>query len=95
MQSENNYVGLCADILRYLCRHGDAEIQKRVDERGVLLTVRVPAPDLPVVLGRKGATIRAIRRVVRVVGALENAGVSIRLLDAEGNDADNQSKAGA
>lgn len=51
---------------------------------GVLLTLDVHAEDMGKVIGRKGATAKAIRTLLRVVGMKNYARVNMKILEPEG-----------
>ena len=50
----------------------DVMIDRRVDEMGVLLSLKVHAQDMGQVVGRQGATAKAIRSLLRIVGIKGN-----------------------
>ncbi len=57
---------------------------RTVDERGVLITLDVNPSDIGYVIGRQGQTVRAIRTLLRVVGAKNNASVNLKINEPEG-----------
>lgn len=57
----------------------DVSIDRKIDEMGVLLTLKVNPSDLGIVIGKQGRTIQAIRVLARIVGAKNNARVNLRL----------------
>ena len=57
---------------------------RTVDERGVLITLDVEPTDIGYVIGRRGNTIRAIRTLLKVVGAKNNALVNLKINEPEG-----------
>lgn len=57
---------------------------RTVDERGVLITLDVNPTDIGYVIGRRGMTVRAIRTLLRVVGAKNNASVNLKINEPEG-----------
>lgn len=59
-------------------------VTKTVDEMGVLLTLDVAAEDMGKIIGRKGATAKSIRTLLRVVGMKSNARVNMKILEPEG-----------
>jgi predicted RNA-binding protein YlqC (UPF0109 family) len=64
------------------CIVGDpsaASVEETLDERGVLLTVKVAPGDVGRLIGRSGTTAHAIRTIVRAAGGAENARVSVRI----------------
>lgn len=60
------------------------KVAKTVDEMGVLLTLDVHAEDMGKIIGRKGATAKAIRTLLRVVGMKNNARVNMKIVEPEG-----------
>lgn len=57
---------------------------REVDERGVLLTLDVDPSDMGYVIGRQGQTARAIRTLLKIVGAKHNARVNLKITEPEG-----------
>jgi len=57
---------------------------RTIDERGVLITLDVDPKDMGMVIGREGATAKAIRTLLRVVGAKNNARVNLKINEPEG-----------
>jgi len=62
----------------------DVKIDRKIDERGVLLTLRVNPMDMGQVVGRKGATAKAIRSLLRIVGIKNNAYVNLKIEEPQG-----------
>ncbi len=60
---------------------------RKVDEMGVLLTLKVSAPDMGKIIGRNGNTAKAIRTLLRVVGMKNNARVNLKKEELEGGRA--------
>ncbi len=60
------------------------EVDRKVDEMGVLLTLKVSAPDMGKIIGRNGNTAKAIRSLLRVVGMKNNARVNLKIEEPEG-----------
>lgn len=58
---------------------------RRVDEMGVLITLNVDSNDLGQVIGRQGQTAKAIRTLLRVVGAKNQARVNLKINEPEGS----------
>ena len=54
-------------------------IERTVDEMGVLLKVKVDERDAGAVIGKAGATIAAIRKLMGVFGRKNNARINIKL----------------
>src|SRR6056297_2341398 len=64
----------------------EVEIDREVDEMGVLLSLRVDADDMGQVIGRNGSTARAIRTLVRIVGLKSHARVNLKIEEPEGGE---------
>ncbi|MFH1789537.1 MAG: KH domain-containing protein [bacterium] len=62
----------------------DVKADRTVDERGVLITLDVNPADMGSVIGRSGQTARAIRTLLRVVGAKNNARVNLKINEPAG-----------
>lgn len=64
----------------------DVKIKRTVDEMGVLLTMTVHRDDMGKIIGRSGATAKAIRTILRVVGMKNEARVNLKIEEPEGSD---------
>ena len=64
----------------------DVKINRVVDEMGVRLTLSVNQEDMGKVIGRSGATAKAIRTVLRVVGMKNDARVNLKIEEPEGSE---------
>ncbi len=62
----------------------DVSTERTIDEMGVLITLKVNQADMGQVIGRQGQTARAIRTLLRVVGAKNNARVNLKIYEPEG-----------
>ncbi len=77
------------DFLEYLVKSlvdhpSDVHVDRKVDEMGVLLTLKVHAEDMGQIIGRQGNTAKAIRSLLRVVGLKNNARVNLKIEEPEG-----------
>jgi predicted RNA-binding protein YlqC (UPF0109 family) len=68
----------------------DVKIARRLDEMGVLLTLSVNKDDMGKVIGRSGATAKAIRTILRVVGMKNDARVNLKIEEPEGSERPSQ-----
>lgn len=64
---------------------GDVTTERTVDEMGVLITLKVNPNDLGQIIGRNGQTAKAIRTLLRVVGAKHKARVNMKIYEPEGH----------
>jgi predicted RNA-binding protein YlqC (UPF0109 family) len=62
----------------------DVRTERTVDERGVLITLYINQDDMGYVIGRQGQTARALRILLKTVGAKENARVNLKIFEPEG-----------
>ncbi|MDB5187566.1 MAG: hypothetical protein JWO50_86 [Candidatus Kaiserbacteria bacterium] len=72
-------------VVKALADHPeDVKINRTVDEMGVLLTLVVHRDDMGKIIGRSGATAKAIRTILRVVGMKNDARVNLKIEEPEG-----------
>jgi len=64
----------------------DVKSERKVDEMGVLITLRVNPEDMGTLIGRGGDTAKAIRTLVRIVGIKNNARVNLKIEEPEGRE---------
>ena len=62
----------------------DVKIDRKVDEMGVLLSLKVNPEDMGQIIGKEGSTARAIRSLVRIVGLKNHARVNLKIEEPEG-----------
>ena len=62
----------------------DVKAERKVDEMGVLITLHVHSSDMGMVIGKDGTTAKALRTLLRVVGARNNARVNLKISEPEG-----------
>lgn len=72
-------------VVKALVDHPESvNINRTVDEMGVLLTLDVHAEDMGKIIGRSGNTAKAIRTLLRVVGMKNEARVNLKINEPEG-----------
>ncbi|HHE76473.1 MAG TPA: KH domain-containing protein [Candidatus Parcubacteria bacterium] len=77
-------------IVKQLVDHPeDVRIERKVDEMGVLLSLKVNPEDMGQIIGRNGSTARAIRSLVRIIGLKNHARVNLKIEEPEGGKAVN------
>ena len=73
-------------VVKALVDHPEeVKVERKVDEMGVLLSLRVHPQDMGQVVGRQGATAKAIRSLLRIVGVKNNARVNLKIEEPEGS----------
>ena len=65
----------------------DVQLERNIDEMGVLITLTVNPEDMGQIIGRQGATAKSIRTLLRVIGARNNARVNLKINEPEGGRA--------
>jgi predicted RNA-binding protein YlqC (UPF0109 family) len=63
----------------------DVRTDRTVDEMGVLITLHINPQDMGQVIGRMGQTAKAVRTLLRVVGAKHKARVNLKIDEPEGS----------
>ncbi len=72
-------------VIKSIVDHPDEVVtDRKIDEMGVLLTLKVNPEDMGQVIGRQGGTARAVRTLLRVIGAKHNARVNFKIEEPEG-----------
>ena len=61
------------------------KIERQLDQRGLLLTLTVAPSERGKIIGREGKMRDAIRTLLRAVGRKNNAYISFRLSEEEGD----------
>ena len=64
----------------------DVRVERKIDEMGVLITLDVNPEDMGMIIGREGATAKALRTLLRVIGARNNARVNLKINEPEGSE---------
>ncbi len=83
-------------VVKSLVNHPeDVKTDRTVDERGVLITLHVNQEDMGYVIGRSGQTARALRILLKIVGAKENARVNLKIFEPEEMRREHQERRGA
>ena len=63
----------------------DVKVNRKVDEMGVLLTLDINQEDMGYVIGKEGRTAKALRTLLKIVGAKNNARVNLKINEPEGS----------
>ena len=57
------------------------QVERRIDEKGVLLELTVDPEDLGRVIGKRGATAQSIRTLLRALGTKNDARYNLKIVD--------------
>ncbi|QQS15922.1 MAG: KH domain-containing protein [Candidatus Moraniibacteriota bacterium] len=73
-------------VVKMLVDHPeDVRVERKIDEMGVLITLDVNSEDMGMVIGREGVTAKALRTLLRVIGARNNARVNLKINEPAGS----------
>ena len=69
-------------IVKSLVGKPDAvKVERRIDEKGVLLELTVDPEDLGRVIGKRGATAQSLRTLLRALGTKNDARYNLKIVD--------------
>jgi len=69
-------------IVKSLVSNPDAVVvERRIDEKGVLLELTVDPEDLGRVIGKRGATAQSLRTLLRALGTKNDARYNLKIVD--------------
>jgi uncharacterized protein len=75
-------------VVKALVSNPDAvQVNRSVDDMGVLLELTVDPADMGKVIGKAGATAKSIRTLLRVLGAKNDSRVNLKIVEPEGGEA--------
>lgn len=84
--SGDNSQGKDRDFVEFVVKQlvdnpAEVQINRRVDELGVFITVSVAKDDMGKLIGKSGQTVDALRVLLRVMGAKENNRVNLKVVE--------------
>jgi predicted RNA-binding protein YlqC (UPF0109 family) len=59
----------------------EVKVERRIDEKGVLLELTVDPDDLGRVIGKRGATAQSLRTLLRALGTKNDARYNLKIVD--------------
>jgi hypothetical protein len=72
-------------IVKALVENPDkVKTNRKVDEMGVLVELSVDPIDMGKIIGKEGRTAKALRTLLRVLGAKNNARLNLKIAEPEG-----------
>ncbi len=80
-------------IVKALVDHPDeVKVDRKVDEMGVLLSLKVNPKDMGQIIGRAGSTAKSIRNLVRIIGLKNQARVNLKIEEPAGGQPKTEEK---
>lgn len=71
-------------VVKSLVNNPDGvKIERRIDEKGVLLELSVDPEDLGRVIGKRGATAQSLRTLLRALGTKNEARYNLKIVDVD------------
>ena len=71
-------------IVKNLVENPEAvKVERKIDERGVLLNLTVDEADLGRIIGRRGATAQSLRALLRALGSKNDARYNLKITNSE------------
>ena len=79
--------GFVEMVVKAIVDNPDAvSTQRSVDEMGVLVELTVAPEDMGKIIGKDGRTAKAVRTLLRVFGAKNNARINLKIVEPEGSE---------
>lgn len=84
MEKDQKFV---EDVVKVIVEHPDeVKTERTVDEMGVLISLEVNSEDMGKIIGKEGRTAKAIRTLLRVMGAKNNSRINLKIVEPEGSE---------
>lgn len=61
-------------------------VERKIDEKGVLLTLSVDPEDVGRVIGKRGATAQSLRTLLRALGTKNDARYNLKIVNTDGEE---------
>ena len=83
-------------VVKSLVNNPDAvQVERRIDEKGVLLELTVDPEDLGRVIGKRGATAQSLRTLLRALGTKNEARYNLKIVDVDRPESERGTSMGA
>lgn len=83
-EEEEKDVEFVMFIVKAIVETPDAvEVERTVDEMGVLISLKVDKEDMGRLIGKNGQTAKSIRTLLRIIGSKNNARVNLKIVEPE------------
>jgi predicted RNA-binding protein YlqC (UPF0109 family) len=74
-------------VKQLVTKPDSVKTERKIDELGVLIELTVDREDMGVVIGKEGKTAKAIRTLLRVLGAKNDARINLKIVEPGGGEA--------
>lgn len=83
-------------IVKTLVNNPDkVSVERKIDEKGVLLSLSVDPEDVGRVIGKRGATAQSIRTLLRALGTKNDARYNLKIVNTDEGTASSEKKSSA
>ena len=72
--------------------HEKVAVERKIDEKGVLLSLTVDPSDVGRVIGKRGVTAQAIRVLLRALGTKQDARYNLKIVNTDDEGAEQKPK---
>jgi len=84
MEKDQKFV---EDVVKVIVENPDeVKTVRTVDEMGVLISLEVNPEDMGKIIGKEGRTAKAIRTLLRVMGAKNQSRINLKIVEPEGSE---------
>lgn len=84
METDEKFV---RDVVKQIVDTPDnVTTERKVDEMGVLIELTVDPTDMGKIIGKEGKTAKALRTLLRVLGAKSNSRINLKIIEPEGSE---------
>lgn len=82
--------GPARDFIEYIVKlivdsPDEVEVTQDIDDLGVLVTLKVNKTDMGKIIGKSGQTAKALRVLLRMMGAKQDARFNLKIIEPEGS----------
>ncbi len=83
--------GIDRDFIEYVVKQivdspDEVVVERKIDDLGVLITLKVGKGDMGKIIGKSGQTAKALRILLRIIGSKYNARVNLKIIEPEGGE---------
>ncbi len=83
MEKDQKFV---EDVVKTIVEYPDeVKTERTVDEMGVLISLVVNPEDMGKIIGKEGRTAKAIRTLLRIMGAKNQSRINLKIVEPEGS----------
>jgi predicted RNA-binding protein YlqC (UPF0109 family) len=70
-------------VKQLVSKPDEVKVDRKIDEKGVLLELTVDAEDIGRVIGKRGSTAQSLRNLLRALGTKNDARYNLKIIDVD------------